>query len=226
MVSMPQGYTGWHVRHYNRLWHRFLEGTLTAALTMADISALEHVPERLGRAPRVLDVGCGTGLLLRQLLEQEPGLEASGVDASAAMLDEARSALRAWPRVQLTRAVVGPGETAGLPFAPSTFDLVTCTNTLHYFHAPVDTLAGLSQLLAPGGHLVLEDYARRRPPFPWPIFEWLVRRVDPDHVRAYALAEAEILCHQAGYQIEASQAFTIDWLWHNWVLRAYHTPAR
>ena len=50
---------------------------------MIDFSALRRVPERLERPPRVLDVACGTGVLLKWLLEQVPGMEAYGVVGAA-----------------------------------------------------------------------------------------------------------------------------------------------
>ena len=57
---------------------------------MIDMTALRSIHEQQGRSPRVLDVACGTGLLLKQLLAQVPGIEAYGLDASADMLAQAR----------------------------------------------------------------------------------------------------------------------------------------
>ena len=39
------------------------------------------------------------------------------------------------------------GEMGGLPYAPETFDLITCTNALHYVAEPGRALAGLRRLL-------------------------------------------------------------------------------
>lgn len=163
---MSSSYTGWRARSYDRWWGTYIARTVTATLEMINFEPLRRLPEQLGRAPRVLDVGCGTGVLLRCLLEYLPTLEAEGIDASADMLQQAQATLRAWPQVQLFQAAVGPGPRAGLPYAPGAFDLITCTNVLHYLTALIPTLAGLRQLLAPAGQLVLEDYARRGPPFP------------------------------------------------------------
>jgi hypothetical protein len=55
-------------------------------------------------------------------------------------------------------------------------------------------LAGLGRLLEPGGQLVLEDFARRKPSFAWTVFEWLERWIEGGHGRAYTLAEAQALC--------------------------------
>ncbi len=125
---MSSYYSGRRARHYNTRWRTFTKRTLAEALAVIDEARLRRVPEQLGRPPRVLDVACGTGVLLRKVLDRVPDAEAYGVDASADMLAQARAALDNRPHVRLERAEVGAGETAGLPFAPQTFDLITCTN--------------------------------------------------------------------------------------------------
>lgn len=186
---------------------------------MIDFAALHRVPDERGRPPRILDVACGTGILLKHLLERVPGMEAYGVDASADMLAQAQEALKEQPHVRLERIEVNDGGTAGLPFSPGTFDLITCTNALHDIRDPVASLSEMRRLLAPGGQLVLEDFARRRHASLWAMFEWLVRRVEEGHGRAYTLAEARGLCTQAGLHVAYGKAYSIDWFWRGWVLR-------
>ncbi len=217
---MPQWYTGKWAQRYNRFWGAFAERTLVSTFALIDFPSLQSVPKRLGRPPRALDVACGTGILLSWLLECMPDLQAYGIDASADMLAQARQSLLDWPDVQLTQATLAPGATANLPYEPETFDLITCTNTLHYLPKPVATLAGLARLLAPGGQLILEDFARRQAPFPWKAFELILHHLDPGHVRAYTPTEARALCQSAGLHVVEAQAFAVDWLWHAWALRA------
>src|ERR1051326_4000955 len=125
---MSTYYTGRRARRYNARWRTFNEKTLWEALAAIDIAALRSVSEQLGRSPRVLDVACGTGILLRQLLDLVPGVEAYGVDASEDMLGQTRATLKDQPHVHVERIKVGEGPTAGLPFEQETFDLITCTN--------------------------------------------------------------------------------------------------
>jgi ubiquinone/menaquinone biosynthesis C-methylase UbiE len=122
--------------------------------------------------------------------------------------------------VHLEQAEVGAGETAGLPYAPETFDLITFANALHDLPEPAATLTGLKRLLAPGGQLVMEDFARRERPFPWAAFEWFLRRVEGGQVHASTLAEAQSLCEQSGLRVTCGKDFTVNWLWHAWVLCA------
>ncbi len=133
---MSKYYTGWRARNYNIRWRTYTRRTLSEALAITDIAALRCVKTRLGRRPRILDVACGTGILLKHLLEQVPDVEAYGVDASADMLAQAHAVLKGQPNVQLEQAEVGAGETAGLPYAPQTFDVITCTTVLHDLSDP------------------------------------------------------------------------------------------
>jgi ubiquinone/menaquinone biosynthesis C-methylase UbiE len=187
---------------------------------MIDFSALESMVADGSRQPRVLDVACGTGILLRRLAERLPDAEMCGVDASAETLEQARAALASHRHVSLSVVTLGAGATAGLPYAPGTFDLITFTNAMQYLPDPAATFAGLRHLLAPQGQLVVEDFARRSAPFPWPAFELLIRRIDPGHIRAYTLAEARSLCGEASLRVVADEAFAAHWLLHGWAIRA------
>ena len=188
---------------------------------MIDVTALRSIQERQGRLPRVLDVACGTGLLLKQLLAQVPGIEAYGLDASADMLAKAQAALKDQPHVHLECMQIGTGMASNLPYAQENFDLITCTNALHDMPEVMALLAGLGKLLAPGGQLVVEDFAPREPRLFWEAFEWFLQRIEGNNVHAYTLKEVLSICEQAGLHVAREKGFTIDWLWHGWVLSVY-----
>lgn len=215
-------YAGTHAAHYNRVWGGFSDKTLTE--TMERIAAIDCAASQ-GRAKplRVLDVACGTGLLLHRLAQQFPEAELYGVDASGEMLAQAQQLLRDetdGQRIHLLEAMLNGEEKAGLPYERQSFDVITCTNTLHYFAEPVATLRGIRQLIAPDGHCIIEDYARwpRSLSLPWAVFEWGIKRADPQHVRAYTLVEAQTMCQQVGLSVKFSKKFYIDLLCRGWVL--------
>jgi ubiquinone/menaquinone biosynthesis C-methylase UbiE len=220
---MSKYYKGKQAHHYNTRWQRFNTRTLTETLAMIDVTALRSIHERQGRLPRVLDVACGTGLLLKQLLAQVPGIEAYGLDASADMLAQAQAALQDQPHVHLECMQIGTGMASNLSYAHENFDLITCTNALHDMPEAVALLARLGKLLAPGGQLVVEDFAPREPRLFWAAFEWFLQRIEGNKVHAYTLNEALSLCEQAGLHVVSGKEFTIDWLWHGWVVRAHRT---
>ena len=152
---MSTYYTGKRASRYNRTWRTFLQKTLPATLSAIDVASSQQRASTRERPLRILDAACGTGLLLEQLTHLFPSAELYGIDESQAVLAQAVQLLHDRPHVHLVQASLRGGETAGLPFALASFDLITCTNTWHYLNDPVATLAGLGRLLVSGGQVVL-----------------------------------------------------------------------
>jgi ubiquinone/menaquinone biosynthesis C-methylase UbiE len=101
---------------------------------------------------RVLDVGCGTGYLLRLLAGRCPqAIELAGIDPAPSMIEAAEQA--AGDR----RLLFTVGAAEALPYPDDAFDLVVSTTSFDHW---ADQRAGLSEcarVLAPSGHLVLAD---------------------------------------------------------------------
>ena len=106
------------------------------------------------QAPLVLDVAGGTARVARALLRQ-PAFDGRVVnlDLSRRMLAEGKRACAAWPeRVSWLRAPAG-----ALPFAPATFDAVTCLEALEFVPDARAVLAECARVLRPGGLLLVTN---------------------------------------------------------------------
>lgn len=107
---------------------------------------------RTTRPGAILDVGCGTGYLLRQLGDRFPAATTlAGIDAAPRMIQVAQSGATD-PRLSFT---VGTAEQ--LPYGDAAFDLVVSTTSFDHWHDQRAGLAQCARVLRPGGQLVLCD---------------------------------------------------------------------
>lgn len=164
---------------------------------------------REGEPPgRVLDVGCSTGLFLREMALA--GWQAEGVELSPEAADYARQ--RFGLKVQ-----TGMLETADL--AAGSFHLITFWDVLEHVYSPSATLARAAALLKPGGLLVVHvpnwDSLER------PLFGRHWAGWDPPrHLYVFDRSSLGGLLHEAGFRV-------LDWVcfmpaYFTWLISLEH----
>ncbi len=104
---------------------------------------------------RVLDLGTGTGRML-QLLVGDHIERAVGLDSSHSMLAVARSNLE---RAEVRRVELRQGDVYSPPLERDAFDLIVIHQVLHFLDDPARAIREAAQLLAPGGRLLIVDFA-------------------------------------------------------------------
>lgn len=100
--------------------------------------------------PRVLELGCGTGLFSRHLVRHYPRGYFVLTDAAPAMIAECRRNLAALRPSHVSYEVMDAGEAGG----HAELDLIVSSMTLHWLANPAAALERLRLLLAPGGLLL------------------------------------------------------------------------
>ena len=104
---------------------------------------------------RVLDVGCGGGILAEAMAHE--GAKVLGIDLAQAALQVAQlHALESG--AQLEYRLASPEALAA--DSPGTFDVVTCMEMLEHVPEPDRVLAAIATLLRPGGHLFVSTINR------------------------------------------------------------------
>jgi len=150
-----------------RLFSAFAEPELRAAIASL----------RVASGMRVLDAGCGTGEALGWFAAAvAPGGLAVGIDLSTTHLGAARAALP-------SSALLLQADLQRIPLGDAIFDIVWSVNTIHHLRDPVAGTLALSELLRPGGRLVLGQSSL----LPDMYFAWDARleRATNEAVRAY-----------------------------------------
>lgn len=128
-------------REYDEKWSFYVEATLQETLKRIEV----HSGQRL------LDIGCGTGVLLETLEKKHPDLILAGVDPTQEMLDVAGKRLS--KKVHIER-----GWAEKLPFEAESFNVIVSCNMFHYIREPIVALKEARRILKPTGRLVITDW--------------------------------------------------------------------
>lgn len=97
-----------------------------------------------------LDLGCGTGEMMRLILQQNKDKSLYGIDLSEKMLEVAKEKLGNHVKLILS-------DSEQLPFSDSFFDVVYCNDSFHHYPAPDKVLSEVYRVLKPNGIFVMCD---------------------------------------------------------------------
>jgi trans-aconitate 2-methyltransferase len=144
-MSSPVGDT----RPMSPDWDAATYDRISVPQTRWGSAVLERLPLRGDE--RVLDAGCGSGRVTEQLLERLPDGHVVALDASPAMVEEARRRLGDDPRLTFVVAdLLRP-----LPIEPEV-DAILSTATFHWVTDHALLFRNLAAVLRPGGPLVAQ----------------------------------------------------------------------
>jgi ubiquinone/menaquinone biosynthesis C-methylase UbiE len=147
-----------------------------ATLARLDVRADEHI----------LEIGFGTGRLLKKLARSTPAGYVAGLDPSELMLHKAEN--RTWRFRKDGRLELKWGEAEALPWPDQSFDKVAALDCFQFWPDPAKAMAEVRRVLKPGGLfvLVLRRRQRKGP-------KWLpnpISRMGQETMGAYQLVTA------------------------------------
>jgi SAM-dependent methyltransferase len=102
-----------------------------------------------GPGTRLLDIGCGSGLIL--VMAQERGATPAGLDISPGLLEITRE--------RLPQSDLREGDMESLPYADAAFDAVTGVNAFQFAGDPRQALREAARVTRPGGRVVASLFA-------------------------------------------------------------------
>ena len=127
-------------------YERFFVPTIGGPVAKDLIEAAELIP-----GERVLDVGCGTGIVTRLAAEKVTSAgQVAGLDVHPAMLAVARAATPQGLAIDWYEA-----SAEAVPLPDDSFDVVLCQMSVQFMHGQLGALREMRRVLEPGGRLVL-----------------------------------------------------------------------
>lgn len=138
----------------------------------------------------ILDIGCGTGKLLRKAGACWPEAKLIGVDPASGMIEAAK---RLTPD-----ATFYVGSAEALPLEDASVDLAMSTLSFHHWEDQAAGVREVARVLRPGGHFILVDMS-----FPG----WMVHSIIRQS-RVHDRAEMRALFAQAGLRVQRQQRAT------------------
>jgi 2-polyprenyl-3-methyl-5-hydroxy-6-metoxy-1,4-benzoquinol methylase len=141
----------------------------------------------------VADVGCGSGMILCEVLTMKPSWKGYGLDISCAAVNYAG-------RLAEHKKVAGrtefrTGDIGALPFASNSLDLLIASEVIEHLPDPASIIKELARVLKSGGKLLLT---------------MPVESHTPAHMHSLGSAEElKLLCEEAGLNI-----LTLESKWH------------
>lgn len=137
-------------------YHKRSKEDLHDFINKLELQALETAEERvplylnvgLKKASLVLDVGCGSGFVTRDIAHLTKG-KVMGIDGSFPLIEVAARILKEYSNTRLCLA-----EAQQLPFQNDTFDLVTCNLLLMWAENPLQVVKEMTRVVKPNGKVL------------------------------------------------------------------------
>ncbi len=173
---------------YENSWlqRAFFDQTHQAALALA--AGIIHQPES------VLDVGCGTGRLLRRAYRYWPEAQLIGVDPAHGMIEKAK--------LLTPNATFFTSMAESLPLQDASVDLALSTSSFHHWQDQAAGIREIARVLRPGGYFILVDIS---------LPDWLVGVVRLK--RFHSPAQLRTMFIQAGLHVQMQQTLA----WRRWL---------
>lgn len=145
---------------------------------------------------RVLDVGCGGGLFLREL--RRPGIDVVGLDVSVAAASVA---------LRQNGISVAVGDLRSAPYPAASMDLITMFHVLEHVPDPMSFLNAAKGLLKPGGSLVAQVPNIDCLQYKWLGAKWSGLDI-PRHLHCFKTSDMKRMLEACGYKIVRVKHFS------------------
>lgn len=185
---------------------------LDAQALLAGISDhVRHIPAQAGM--RILDAGCGSGSMAREIARAAPKANVVGVDLRDQYIDYAR---RRAVKASLQNVSFEVGDVRKLPFSNDSFDIVWTKYLLQWVAEPVQAMREFARVLKPGGLAIsanFDGFAVTHEP-PDPAIQPMIEFIFGNLVDSFIGRKMAGMCRDCGLgdidvKMEADRVFTV-----------------
>ena len=180
---------------YEQLWQSYTVRTIRETLSRTELNG----------SSTILDIGCGTGILLDEVRQRENGIQTFGCDLSFEMLRQTTQ------KENGNLLHISVADATALPYPSDRFDTVFSTSVFHFIREPQKALSELNRVLKSNGQLILTDWCRRYRSIR--MLDSLLKYIDRAHYRCYNLDECIKMLNDAGFSIERADCYKISSIW-------------
>ena len=138
---------------------------------------------------RILDVGCGGGATIQDMLKLSAGSVIDGVDYSEVSVAQSKELNQEYLE---TRCHISQGDVTKLPFGENTYDLVTGVETVYFWLEAEKAFREILRVLKPSGIFAVLNEGSDPDQCDWPKIDGFLRIYRPE--------ELEALMRDAGFE--------------------------
>ena len=198
-------------------------GAMQEAKIFTDTDVINRISAavlRNGRRIKVLDVGCGPGILTIALAPLVH--EVVALDLTPEMIAQAKKRSD-WLGLKNVRFEVGRAEE--LPFSDGYFDVVVTRLMLHHLLSPTSAVKEMARVTRKGGLLVVADIVTSEKQAEAELHNALETLRDPSHVKALVELELDSLLNSEELKVVAKEGWVNEREFREWI-RITNAPER
>lgn len=135
----------------------------------------------------VLDLGCGTGLLMDQVISEDHTRRVTGIDLSSKMIKVAKKRIK-------EKGTLIIGDSEKLPFDDHSFDIVYCNDSFHHYPDPKKVIIEVQRVLKDGGVFIIGDIYK--PVMVRQILNFFIKFSHEGDIKIYSKKEIKALLNE------------------------------
>ena len=187
--------------NYDKFWNFYSAPSYSKTLARIDLQ----------EGSKILDLGCGTGELLKILEDRFPSSELTGIDLTEEMLAVAKQKLS--DNVELLL-----GSATSLPFDSKSFDWVIMSNVIGHLSDKKTALKETHRVLKNPGKIVITDWTRDFQTMN--LAHFYTKLINYSQYRSLRTAELESLLDDCDFNHLHTERYKINWFWGLYTIQA------